>query len=82
MAETKDMIKNEDGMKQQVITTGNLQANLMVEHAHQTLHLLIRSHDFANNPELNLDDPFTGILLACAFATQTTVHMTNCATPS
>jgi NADH:ubiquinone oxidoreductase subunit len=47
-----------------------------------TLHQLIWSHDLANNPDLDLDDPFTGILSACAFAMQTTVHTTNRATPS
>ena len=54
----------------------------MVEHAHQTLHQLIRSHDIANNLNIDLDDPFTGILSACAFAMRTTVHTTNRATPS
>jgi hypothetical protein len=82
MAKTKDMLKNEYGIKQQVITTQNPQANSMVERAHQTLPQLIRSHDIASNPELNLEDPFTGILSACAFAVQTTVHTTNCVTPS
>jgi ABC-type taurine transport system ATPase subunit len=82
MAETKDMLKNEYGIEQQVITTQNLKANLMVERAHQTLHQLIRLHDIANNPELDLDDPFTGIVSACAFAMQTTVHTMNRATAS
>jgi hypothetical protein len=82
MAETKDMLENEYGIKQQVITTRNPQANSMVERAHQTLHQLIRSHDLANNPDLDLDDPFSGILSACAFAMRTTVHTTNRATPS
>jgi hypothetical protein len=82
MAETKDMLKNEYGIKQQVITTQNLQAHSMVERACQTFHQLIRSHNIVNNPELDLDDPFTGILSACAFAMQTTVHTTNHATPS
>jgi hypothetical protein len=54
----------------------------MVKHAHQTLHQLIRLHNIANNPDLDLDDPFTGILSACAFAMQTTVHTTNRVTPS
>ena len=82
MAETKDMLENEYGIKQQVISTRNPQANSMVERAHQTLHQLIRSHDIANNPNIDLDDPFTGILSACAFAMRTTVHATNRATPS
>jgi hypothetical protein len=84
MAKTKDMLKNEYGInsKQQVITTQNPQANLMVERAHQTLHQLIRLHNIANNLELDLDNPYTGILSVCAFAMQTTVHVTNRATPS
>ena len=58
MAETKDMLENEYGIKQQVISTRNPQANSMVERAHQTLHQLIMSHDIANNPNIDLDDPF------------------------
>jgi hypothetical protein len=75
MAKTKDMLKNEYGIKQQVITTQNPQANSMVERVHQTLHQLIRTHDITNNPDIDLDDPFTGILTTCAFAMQTTVHI-------
>jgi hypothetical protein len=54
----------------------------MVKQAHQALHQLIRTHDIANNPDIDLDDPFTGILTTCAFAMQTTVHVTSRATPA
>jgi hypothetical protein len=79
MAKTKDMLKNEYGIKQQVVTTQNPQVNSMVERVHQTLHQLIRSHDIAHNPDIDWDNSFTG-----TFAIQATVHMISksCATPS
>jgi hypothetical protein len=53
----------------------------MVERAHQTLHQMIRIHDFQNS-NINVEDPFSGILTACAFAMRSTVHTTTRATPT
>ena len=41
MAEVKAMLEEGYGIKQQVISTRNPQANSMVERAHQTLHQMI-----------------------------------------
>jgi hypothetical protein len=62
--------------------TQNPPANSMIKQAHQTLHHLFRTHDIANNPDIDLDDPFSTILSACAVAMCSTVHTTNCATPA
>jgi hypothetical protein len=67
MAETKDLLKSKFGIRQQAILTQNAQANSMVEHAHQTLHQLIRSQIIANNLDIDLGDPLTAILTPCAF---------------
>ena len=61
------MLEEDYGIKQQVITTQNPQANSMVERAHQTLHQMIRVKDFENS-NINVEDPFSGILTACTFA--------------
>jgi len=53
----------------------------MVERCHQTLHQMIRVLDFQNNP-IDVEDPFSGILTACAFAMRSTVHTTSRATPT
>ena len=81
MAETRAMLEDEYGIVRQAITTRNPQANSMVERAHQTLHQMIRVHDFQNSP-IGVEDPFSGILTACAFVMHSTVHTTNCATPT
>jgi len=81
MAETRRMLEEDYGIKRQVITTRNPQANSMVERAHQTLLQMIRVLDFQNSP-IDVEDPFSGILTACAFAMRSTVHTTNRATPT
>jgi hypothetical protein len=81
MAETQTMLKEEYSIKQHVIMTRNPQANSMVERAHQTFHQMIRINDFVNS-EINLEDPFSGILSACAFAMRSTVHSANSAMPA
>ena len=60
------------------ITTRNLQANAILKRAHQNIGNIIRSF---NKAELNMDDPWEGILLAVIFAMQSTVHTTLGATP-
>jgi hypothetical protein len=64
-----------------VILTQNLQANSIIERAHQTLGNLIRSFQLQDKPYYDLDDPWGGILTAVAFALRSTYHMTLQAMP-
>jgi len=75
------MIANDYGIKQKVITTRNPQANSIVERVHQTLGNLIRATEFQNDPYLDIDDPWAGILMAAAYALRSTFHTTLRATP-
>ena len=54
----------------------------MLERAHQTLHQMIRTFRVQDQEEIDLDEPFTGILAAVGFAMRATVHTTTRATPS
>ena len=53
----------------------------MIERAHQMLGNLIRSFEFQNNPYIDMDDPWSGILAASAFAMRSMYHTTLCAMP-
>ena len=46
----------------------------IVKHAHQMLRNLIRSFELQNNPYLDSDDPWLGILTAALFAMCSTYH--------
>ena len=59
----------------------NPQANAIVEHMHQMLRNLIRSFKLQDNPYLDLDDPWLGILAAALFAMRSTYHTTLRAMP-
>jgi hypothetical protein len=76
------MCVNDYGIKHNVISTRNLQANAIVERAHQTLGNLIRSFQLQHKPYYDPDDPWGGILMAVAFALQSTYHTTLQAMPS
>ena len=56
----------------------NPQANAI---AHQTLRNLIRSFELQDNPYLDLDDPWSGILTAALFAMCSMYHTTLCRMP-
>ena len=58
-----------------------MQANAIIEHAHQTLGNLIRSFQLQDKPYYDPDDPWGGILVAVAFALRSTYHTTLQATP-
>jgi hypothetical protein len=75
------MCVNDYGIKRKVISMQNLQANAIVERAHQTLGNLIRSFQLQDKPYYDLDDPWGGILMAVAFALRSTYHMTLQAMP-
>ena len=53
----------------------------MIECMHQMLRNLIRSFKLQDNPYLDSDDPWTGILAAAAFAMCSTYHTTLRAMP-
>ena len=75
------MVTNDYGIKRKIISTRNPQANAVVERVHQTLANLIRSQEIQNDPYVDEDDPWTGILVATAFALRSTYHTTLQATP-
>ena len=81
MAEFAAMVRDDYGIKRKPITKRNPQANAMIERVHQVLGNLIRTCD-VNNTELDLDDPWSGILAATMFAVRATYHTTTQATPS
>jgi transposase InsO family protein len=81
MAEVIDTLKNDYGIVRKTITTRNPQANAMVERAHQTVGNMIRSLNF-HEQDINVEDPFGGVLAAVGFAMRATVHTTTRATPS
>jgi hypothetical protein len=76
-----DMCINDYGIKRKVISIRNLQANVIVECAHQTLGNLITSFQLQDKPYYDPDDPWGGILMAIAFALRSTYHMTLQAMP-
>ena len=81
MAEVHDTLENDYGCVINHTTTRNPQANAIVERVHQTIGNMIRTY-LVDNPELDTQDPFKGLLTAVAFATRATVHTTLNASPS
>ena len=56
-------------------------SHAIVERAHQTLRNLIRCVKLQDNPYLDSDDPWSGILVAASFAMCSTYHTTLCGMP-
>ena len=77
-----DMCINNYGIKRKIVSTRNPQANAIVEHAHQMLRNLIRSFELQDNPYLDTDDPWSGILAAAAFALNVSYHSLRDAWPA
>ena len=77
----RDMLVEDYGIKRKVISTRNPQANAIVERAHQTLGNLIRSFEVQDDPYIDENDPWSGILAATAFALRSTYHTTLQASP-
>jgi hypothetical protein len=71
------MCVNDYGIKRKVILTWNLQANAIVEHAHQMLGNFFRSFQLQDKPYYDLDDPWGGILMARAFALRSSTYHTS-----
>ena len=76
-----DMCVNDYSIKRKIISTQNPQTNAIVEHAHQMLRNLIRSFKLQDIPYIDMDDPWSGILAAAAFAMCSTYHTTLHAMP-
>ena len=76
-----DMCVNDYGINRKIISTQNPQANAIVERAHQMLGYLIRSFELQDNPYLDSDDPWLGILAAALFAMCSMYHTTLHAMP-
>lgn len=81
MAEVHEMLRHDYGCTINLITTRNPQANAIVERVHQTIGNMIRTW-FVDDPDLDSNDPYSGLLAAVGFATRATVHTTLNATPS
>ena len=67
MAKVATMLKEDYGITRKPITTRNSQANSMLERAHQTISNILRTFQ-VNNSQLELEDPWKGILSAAIFA--------------
>ena len=80
MAEVKTMLRDEYNIIRKPITTRNPQANAILERAHQTIGNIIRTFQI-NKSDLDLLDPWNGILSAVIFAMRSTVHTTLQSTP-
>ena len=80
MAEVTTMLQEDYGIKRKPITTRNPQANSILERAHQTIGNILRTFQ-VNKTELELEDPWKGILSAVIFAMRSTVHTTTQVTP-
>ena len=79
MKEFADMIELDFGIKKNVITTRNPQANAIIERVHGTIGNMIRSFEVNKSTDRN---PWAAILAAVMFAVRTTVHTTLQATPA
>ena len=81
MAEFSEMIKTDYGITRKPITARNPQANSVLERIHQTLGNILRTYQIYSNPDLEEEDPWSGILSAAMFALRSTYHTTLQATP-
>ena len=64
----RDMCVNDYGIKRKIISTRNPQTNAIVQRAHQMLGNLIWSFELQDNPYIDMDHPWSGILAAAACA--------------
>ena len=78
--EFRTHLMEEYGIQEKPITVRNPQANAIVERVHQTMGNMVRTFELEGN-YLDEDDPWKGILSACAFAVRSTIHTTLQKTP-
>ena len=82
MGEFAEMVSQDYGIKRQGITVRNPQANAVIERIHQTIANIIRTFEVQDDPDLDPDNPWAGILSATMFAIRATYHTTLQATPA
>jgi hypothetical protein len=82
MAEIIKTLRDDYGIVHKPITTCNPQASAMVERAHQTLGNMLRTQNFQRMADINLQDPFSGVLSAVGFTMRATIHATMRAAPT
>eukprot|EP00957_Ditylum_brightwellii_P138111 10528307-Ditylum_brightwellii.AAC.1 len=80
MAEFKEMIAIDYGVKKKPITARNPQTNSIIEKMHQTIGNMIRLFE-VHDTTIDEKDPWTGILSAEKLVTRATVHTTMQAKP-
>lgn len=81
MAEFTEMVEKDYNIKKKPITKRNPQANSVIERVHQTIGNMLRTFSAHSNPDMDPEDPWSGILSAVAFAVRATVHTTMRASP-
>ena len=79
MAEFIYLLHDKYYVKRKPIKTRNLQANAILEQAHQTIGNIIKTFQL-DKADLDMDDPWEGILAAVVFALWSKVHTTLGAT--
>jgi RNase H-like domain found in reverse transcriptase/Reverse transcriptase (RNA-dependent DNA polymerase)/Integrase zinc binding domain len=82
MGDFAQMIKEDYGVKRRGTTTRNPRANAILERVHQTIGNIIRTFEVQDDPYLDPNDPWAGILAATMFAVRATYHTTLKATPT
>ena len=82
MTEVITTIRDGYGIIRQPITTNNPQAKAMMERPNQTLGKMRRTQNFHTKADMDIKDPFAGLLSAVRFAMRATVHTTTRVTPS
>ena len=79
MAEFKQMVRNDYGVRTKPITARNPQANAIIERVHQTIGNMFRTMELQHH---GADNQIGGVLAAAMFAVRATYHTTTQATPS
>jgi hypothetical protein len=82
MAEVRDTLENQYGIKRKVISTRNPQANAMVERIHQVVGGMLDAQEIKDARDLDATYQWQGILAAIRRAVNASLHSTNKATPS
>jgi hypothetical protein len=75
LAEFGTMIKIDYDLICKPITTRNSQSNAVLKRMHKTIADIIRTHQL-NDINLDVDDPWSGVLAAAMWATRAMIHTT------
>jgi hypothetical protein len=82
MGELATMVSNDYGLNRHGTTVQNPPANAILKRMHQTIGNIIIAFDIYNNEDLDLEHPWSEILVATTFYLGATYHTTLKATPS